>query len=513
MRDGESGSGLSALRGVASVVAGLGAGELVAGLVPPHASPVAAVAGSLVDLAPGWAKELGIQLLGGWDKLAIILLVAIVVAGLGAVAGLLESRRAPLGTALVAALGLVGLLAAVLRGGSWVAAVPGLVGAAVAILVFRLLVVRARTEEDAGTSRATGGGLDRRAFLSWAGGLTAGGALAALGGTAMSGLLRAGSAAAAVVRLPGPRRPAPPIPAGAELGVPGLAPVVTPVADFYRVDTAFIVPRLSPADWRLRIHGRVDRELELGWDELAALDFEEFDVTLMCVSNPVGGPLTGNARWLGTRLRPLIEEAGPHPDADMALSRSVDGWTASTPLEVLREPDRAAILAVAMNGEPLTPEHGAPVRMVVPGLYGYVSATKWVVDIELTRFDEQSAYWTRNGWAPRGPVKLQSRIDVPRGGRLTAGPTAIAGVAWHQHVGVAGVEVRVDGGPWRAAELAEAIGVDTWVQWRLDWDAAPGEHRIEVRAIGADGEVQTEELRDVVPDGATGHHRVIVQVA
>ena len=198
----------------------------------------------------------------------------------------------------------------------------------------------------------------------------------------------------------------------------------------------------------------------------------------------------------------------------MVLSSSVDGWTASTPLEALRDPDRAAILAVAMNGEALPPEHGAPVRMVVPGLYGYVSATKWVVDLEVTRFDERTAYWTDRGWAPRGPVKLQSRIDVPRVGRdLSAGPTSIAGVAWYQHVGVAGVEVRVDGGDWRPAELATSLGVDTWVQWRLDWEAEPGVHRIAVRAIGANGEVQTDARAGVVPDGATGHHTISIGVA
>ncbi|HWL02828.1 MAG TPA: molybdopterin-dependent oxidoreductase [Microbacteriaceae bacterium] len=516
-------NGAAVLRGIAAVVAGLGAGELAAGLIPPHASPVAAVAGVLVDIAPTWATELGIQLFGEWDKVAIVVAIAIVVIALGALAGFLERSRPPAGTVIVVLLGVAGLVAAFARGGALTSAIPGLIGLVVAIVAFRLLpragLVRRRVASEApvedtdALAAPAGPQLGRRTFLAWAGGLTIAGALAAAGGAAMSGLVRARSAVASALRLPVAARPAPAIPAAAELGIPGLAPVVTPVADFYRVDTAFVVPTIAPEDWRLRIHGRAEREVELGWDELMELEFEEFDVTLMCVSNPVGGPYTGNARWLGTRLRPLLERAGPQPEADMVLSQSADGWTASTPLDVLLEPDRSAILAVAMNGVPLPPEHGAPVRMVVPGLYGYVSATKWVTDLELTRFDEKTAYWTRSGWAARGPVKLQSRIDVPRPGNpLPAGPTQIAGVAWHQHVGIARVEVRIGQGPWLPAELAEAIGIDTWVQWRFAWDAPPGVHTLAVRAIGADGEVQTGTPSSVLPDGATGYHSFSVRV-
>lgn len=536
--DSTPSNGAAALRGIAAVVAGLGVGELVAGLLSPHASPVAAVAGVLVDISPSWAKELGIQIFGSWDKVAIVVGMAVVIVALGAVAGLLERSRPPAGTVIVVALGAAGLIAAFARGGSLTSAIPGLVGMVVAIIAFRLLprafevghrvppdsafderATDERATDESATDEPTadavpaGTQVGRRTFLAWAGGLTVAGALAAVGGAAMSGLVRAGSAVASALKLPVPANQAPPIPAAAELGIPGLAPVVTPVADFYRIDTAFVVPSIEPADWRLRIHGRVDQEVDIGWDELMELDFEEFDVTLMCVSNSVGGPYTGNARWLGTRIQPLLDRAGPQPEADMVLSQSVDGWTASTPLDVLLERDRSAILAVAMNGDPLTPEHGAPVRMVVPGLYGYVSATKWVTDLELTRFDEKTAYWTRGGWAERGPVKLQSRIDVPRPGKpIPAGPTQIAGVAWHQHVGIAGVEVRIEEGPWLAAELAEAIGIDTWVQWHLAWDPVPGHYTLAVRAIGADGEVQTGAVSSVLPDGATGYHtyRVLV---
>ena len=239
------------------------------------------------------------------------------------------------------------------------------------------------------------------------------------------------------------------MPPSAELDIEGLAPVVTPNAQFYRIDTALAVPAVDPSSWSLRIHGLVDQEVTLTWDELLALPLEESVTTLACVSNEVGGGLIGNAVWLGYPIRELLARAAPTADADMVLSRSVDGFTASTPLAVL-EDDRNAILAIGMNGDPLPPEHGFPVRMVVPGLYGYVSATKWVVDLEVTRFDAASAYWTDRGWSERGPIKISSRIDVPRSGQsLSAGPITVAGVAWHQHVGIEAVEVQVDDGPWR----------------------------------------------------------------
>jgi DMSO/TMAO reductase YedYZ molybdopterin-dependent catalytic subunit len=300
------------------------------------------------------------------------------------------------------------------------------------------------------------------------------------------------------------------VPAGAELGIDGLEPVVTPNADFYRIDTALQVPNLDPTQWSLRIHGLVEEEVVLTWDELVALPLEESYTTLMCVSNVVGGGLIGNAKWLGYPIRELLARARPAGTADMVLSRSSDGFTASSPLEALTD-DRNAILAIGMNDEPLPLEHGFPVRMVVPGLYGYVSATKWVTELEVTRFDQRTAYWTDRGWSEKGPIKISSRIDVPR--RTAApGTVAVAGVAWHQHTGIAKVEVSIDGGAWREAQLASAISADTWVQWNYAWDAVVGEHELRVRATGADGEVQTGDVQGVIPDGATGYHTVAVSV-
>ncbi|MFE6997061.1 molybdopterin-dependent oxidoreductase [Microbacterium sp. NPDC057659] len=370
-----------------------------------------------------------------------------------------------------------------------------------------------RAEHPAPVASAAESGPSRRRFLAWTAGTAAAGVLLAVAGS----LARAGSTAVTAVRtaikLPAPKTPAPAIPAGAEFDVSGLTPLITPNQDFYRIDTALVVPAVDPSDWRLRIHGMVAHEVTLTWDELLALPLQETAATLSCVSNTVGGDLVGNAVWLGYPIRELLKRAQPAADADMVLSTSVDGFTAGTPLETLTD-DRDALLAIGMNGEPLPLEHGFPVRMVVPGLYGYVSATKWVTDLEVTRFDRATAYWTDRGWSAKGPIKLQSRIDVPRNGTpLAAGDTVIAGVAWQPHSGVSGVEVQIDGGPWQRAELATAISDDTWVQWRLPWQADAGDHELRCRAIGSDGDPQTGASAPPAPDGATGWHTVAVSVS
>ncbi|WP_280356427.1 molybdopterin-dependent oxidoreductase [Nocardia otitidiscaviarum] len=316
----------------------------------------------------------------------------------------------------------------------------------------------------------------------------------------------------AAVTLPSPSGPVTVLEGEADLRLPGLTPYVTSNADFYRIDTALILPQVSKNDWSVRIHGMVDREIRLGYADLATRPAIERLVTLACVSNPIGGDLIGNASWLGYRLDDLLAEAGPHPDADMVLSRSADGWTAGSPLSVLTD-GRDAMLAVGMNGEPLPVAHGYPARLVVPGLYGYVSATKWVTELEVTRFDRAQAYWTRRGWSARGPIKTGTRIDTPRSrSRLSPGRVVVAGVAWAQHRGIRAVEVRIDDGDWQPARLAAEPSVDTWRQWVFEWDAMPGEHTVTARATDGTGAVQTAERRDVVPDGATGHPTVTVRV-
>ncbi|MRG59429.1 molybdopterin-dependent oxidoreductase [Agromyces sp. CFH 90414] len=526
---------LPALAGLAAAAVAAGVGELVAAIAAPESGPFVVVGAAVIDLAPPWAKDAAIALFGTADKLALIVGIVLVLAAVAGGAGVLESRRSRLGAGVFLMLGVLGAIAAATRAGSGTLAILPSAAAGIAGAVAVMHLVRrvpggeapaapeaSRTLGAAGASGASAApeasvspaasAPDRRSFLAWAGGAAAVGVLAALAGNALQAGRRMTQAVRDAVTLPRATASAT-IPASAELHVDGITPLVTPNADFYRIDTALRVPEIDPAEWSLRIHGRVAREVVLTWSDLLALPMAESVTTLACVSNEVGGGLIGNAVWLGHPIRDLLARAEPDSDADMVLSRSVDGFTASTPLAVLQD-DRDAVLAIGMNGEPLPLEHGFPVRMVVPGLYGYVSATKWVTELEVTRFDEASAYWTDRGWSERGPIKISSRIDVPRPGqRPAAGTVVVAGVAWHQHVGIEAVEVQVDDGPWREAELATAISADTWVQWRYEWaDAAAGGHTLRVRAIGADGEVQTAREQGVVPDGATGLHTVTVDV-
>lgn len=508
---------MAAAAGVAAVVLGAGVGELTAALFAPSSSPIAVVGGALIDAAPGWAKELAIAWFGTGDKAALLTGIGLVLLAVAALAGLCEARWRRSGVVALIVLGIVVAMIAPTRAdagsSSWIPAViAGLVAASALGLLINAVPARASAEsaEDPGADAEPAA--SRRRFLGWAGGVAVVGVLATIGGS----LARAGSAVATTarqaIRLPRPVVSAPAVPAGAELDIPGLTPLITENKDFYRIDTALVVPTVDPSEWRLRIHGMVAQEVQLSWGELLALPMVETTTTISCVSNEVGGGLIGNAVWLGYPIRELLAKAQPAADADMVLSTSVDGFTAGTPLEVLTD-DRNALLAIGMNGTPLPLEHGFPVRMVVPGLYGYVSATKWVTDIEVTRFDRASAYWTSRGWSARGPIKLESRIDVPREGRgVSAGQSVIAGVAWQPHTGVSGVEVQVDDGPWQRAELAPAISDDTWVQWQLPWQAEAGDHRIRCRATDADGNTQTETEAPPAPDGATGWHTIRVSV-
>lgn len=505
--------GRAALAGVAAVSAGLGATELVTAITIPSTSPLLVVGSFVIDLVPPWVKDLAIALFGTADKLALLIILGIMLALLAAAAGVTEQRKPPLGRWLVVVVGLVGVLAAATRANASVlTVVPSIFAAGLSVAALGLLMRQlpdgySQPDEGAGTPDAS-----RRHFLIVAGTTAGVGILAAIGGRVLAAGTQVVDSARSLFTLPRPAISAPPIPAGASLDVPGITPLITPNANFYRIDTALLVPQVDPATWTLRITGMVEKEVTISFDELIAMLLEESTTTLACVSNYVGDHLIGTATWLGYPIRDLLAVARPTADADMVLSRSIDGFTASTPLVALTD-DRNAILALGMNGEPLPSEHGYPVRMVVPGLFGYVSATKWVTELKVTRFDREVAYWTQRGWSERGPIKMSSRIDVP--GHLqtvSAGNVVVAGVAWSPHVGISGVQVRVDDGPWSDAELGEAISVDTWRQWAYSWDAAPGEHQLSVRAIDNAGEVQTAEVADVVPDGASGHHRIAVTV-
>jgi DMSO/TMAO reductase YedYZ molybdopterin-dependent catalytic subunit len=356
------------------------------------------------------------------------------------------------------------------------------------------------------------GGFDRRGFLVASAGTGALAALAGFGGRAVQKARFDAAGSRAGIRLPAAADPAPALPATARAAVPGLDPYVTPNRDFYRVDTALVVPQVPADTWSLRVHGMVDREVSLSYQDLLDRDLVERDITMTCVSNEVGGRLVGTARWLGAPLKALLDEAGVRPGADQILSTSSDGMTIGTPTAVVMD-GRDAMLAVGMNGEPLPLEHGFPVRMLVPGLYGYVSATKWVVDLELTTFAAATPYWVKRGWVERAPIRTSSRIDVPRPlAEVAAGRVAVAGVAWAQHVGIAKVEVQVDGGQWTEARLATAPSTDLWVQWVYEWDAAAGPHTLAVRATDRSGRTQTDSRARPFPSGSTGRHSVVVTV-
>lgn len=529
----------SAFAGLAAVILGLGVSELVAALVAPAASPVLVVGSLMIDLAPPWAKETAIALFGTGDKAALLTGLAIVLVLVSAAAGVLERLRPPIGRIIIGAAGVFGVGAAITRSGS--AAfdiIPAATATVVALIVLGVLL-RAMEEStrpapiNPASLRSTGGRqpntlelaraaeaqrresarLTRRRFLGLTSGAVALGAITAFGGYALQAGARAATAARHALKLPAPTVTAAAIPSGADLKIDGMPDLVVKNADFYRIDTALQIPQIDPTQWTLKITGMVKNPVSLTFAELLALPLEESYTTLMCVSNEVGGNLIGNARWLGYPIRHLLEKAGPTSGADMVFSRSVDGFTASTPLSTLQEDDRNAILAVGMNGEALPLEHGYPVRMVVPGLYGYVSATKWVTELEVTKFSKRTAYWTERGWSDHGPVKVESEINVPSDGTtVKAGTVTVAGIAWHQHTGIQKVEVQVDDGDWDEADLAAAISVDTWVQWRYDWSAKSGQHTLRVRATSLDGETQTSAVADTVPDGATGYHEIQVRV-
>jgi DMSO/TMAO reductase YedYZ molybdopterin-dependent catalytic subunit len=492
----------SAVAGAVAAAVALGISELLAGLLPSTPSLVLAVGDRVVDLVPPALRERAIALFGTADKPALLVGIVVLSLAFGALLGRVAARRFAAGAAGFGAFAVLGLLATL--GDPQYSAVLGAVSAAVSGAAG--IVALARLLQAAAVASVSGDA--RRRFVRHAG-VTLGAAFfaAVAGRRLMRG--RASESARSAVVLPGADRPlAPPPPS---LPVARISPLVTPNRDFYRIDTALSVPQVDLATWRLDIDGMVDAPGSLTYDDLLGMELVEADVTLCCVSNEVGGSLIGNARWLGVPLATLLERAGVQPGADQVVGHSVDGWTGGFPTAIATD-GRAALVAVGMNGEPLPVPHGFPARLVVPGLYGYVSATKWLARIQLTTWEGFDGYWVPRGWSKEGPIKTSSRIDVPTPGRIPAGRTAVAGVAWAQHRGIAGVEVQVDDGPWQPAGLSDELHVDTWRQWVLDWDAPPGRHTLRVRATDATGEVQTADRAPVAPNGATGHHTITVTV-
>ena len=490
---------------VAAIVA-VGAGELAAGLVQAWRSPVEAVAASVIDRSPQALTRFGIRTFGTNDKLALVIGILLILATAAPLLGLASRRRPAPALLAFAALGALGALASLDGGTPW-SAVPSVAAALAGATVVLLARGVARSARPAGGVST----INRRELLAGAGALATFGLVMAAGGRALGSRFSAAASRAGLI-LPRARQPLPAPPGGAAFeGIDGLAPLYTPNDRFYRIDTALTIPQVPAEEWRLRVHGMVEEPYELDFDELVGLGLVEADVTLTCVSNRLGGDLVGNARWLGVPLAVLLDRAGVDPDADQIVGRSVDGYTCGFPLEAAR--DRTCLVAVGMNGEPLPLQHGFPARLVTAGLYGYVSATKWLAEVELTRFDRFDQYWVPRGYAERAPIKTMARIDVPRSGQiLESGDAVIAGVAWAQTRGIAKVEVSIDDGPFQEAELAAALGEDTWRQWRLPWTATAGSHRLVVRATDGDGRLQTEERAEPLPDGASGWQSLLVTV-
>jgi len=524
---GTDGTGVWRRRGrgfLAGIMTGLLAGAvaigvaiLAAAFVRAQASPVIAVGDALLGHASA-------AVVGKSDKLLLLAGIYAVIAVLAMAIGLLARRRLAGGVAGMAALGALGAFVALTRPESHATdVIPSLIGgvAGVAALV---LLVRAGSPQvilAAAAQRARGGyrggaepevvGTNRRNFLL-AGATAAGAAVVAgVAGKVLGKQAVSTGGSSTPVPVAGPLQKAPPLQPGAELTVPGISPFYTPNASFYRVDTALVVPQLTTANWQLRIHGMVDKPISINYDDLLARQQIQRDITIICVSESVGGSYTGNARWQGTLLAPLLREAGVHPGAAQIVMRDTQGMAIGVSTQAVMD-GRDAMLAVEMNGETLPPEHGFPVRVVVPGLYGYVSATKWVVDMELTTYAAYNAYWVKRGWSEQAEVKTESRIDTPKPGKaLTAGPVVIGGVAWAQRKGVARVEVGVDG-VWNEATLATQDTIDTWRQYYYRWDATPGTHTLQVRATDQTGYTQTAVVHPTLPNGATGYHTVQVTV-
>lgn len=537
---------LGALSGLLAGFTALAVAQLVAVPVRPEAAPLNAVGDAVIELSPPSVTQFGVDTFRSNNKLVLEIGTLSVLALFALGLGLLALRRRRFASGGVLLFGVVGAAAALSRVDASVAdALPSVLGALAGAGVLYLLAGRLNTaaagcapaagttssgpdaesdgsgpEEQPAVMRPTGAArrdFDRRGFVIAA--TTAAVASAGAGAVGLELSGGAGTASRRAVRLPRPADRAVPIPSGAGLEVPGLSPFTTPTGAFYRVDTALVVPRVDAMQWRLRLHGSgVAQPVEFTFRDLLKWDLIERDITMTCVSNPVGGDYVGTARWIGVPLAPLLRRAGVRPPskggpADQLVSRSVDGMTIGTPVETVMD-GRDAMLAVGMNGKPLPFDNGFPVRMLVPGLYGYVSACKWIEDIELTTFDAYDAYWVRRNWAKKAPIKTQSRIDTPKPfASLPAGKVPVAGVAWAQHRGIARVEVRVDGGAWHEARLGAEATEDTWRQWVWEWSATPGSHTLEVRATDGEGETQTGKRAGTVPDGATGWHSVVVDVS
>jgi len=518
-------AGQARLAGVLAALVALAVGELLSGFAGSDQSLIGSVGTSFIDRFAASLKDIAVQAFGTSDKAALLIGIVLTSVVLGAIIGSVARTRPIVGPLAFAGFGLLGLVC------GWtdpqtnkvMVAVAAVGAAGAGIVTLRLLfrvsqgrpIMPPGPEMDGYDTTLDAAGA-RRSFLRWSGGAAAFALVTTLMGRTFAGRSKA-EVARETIKLPTVTRnlpnagTVPDIATGVD--VEGISPYYVANASFYRIDTALVVPQVDPADWKLQITGMVDRPYSLTFDELLALPQVEEAVTLQCVSNDVGGDLVGNARWQGVPLKAILDKAGVQAGATQIVGKSVDGWTAGFPTDVALD-GRIAMVAVGMNRELLPITHGFPARLVVSGLYGYVSATKWLSEIRLTTWEDFDGYWVPRGWSKKGPIKTESRIDVPRlGEKLKAGPQKIAGIALAPSRGISKVEVQVGDGPWQQARLGKTVSNNTWVQWVLDWDATPGEHVIQVRATDGTGETQTSDLAPPAPDGATGWHRNQVTVS
>ena len=504
-----------ALSGAVAAAVALGISELAAGLLGLP-SLIEGMGNWVIDVVPTPVKEWAIATFGTNDKLVLLIGIVVVTILLGAVVGVVARDRFGIAIAVFIGFAAVGALAALNdpNVSLGVAVIPAGLAAITGLVTLQWLY--GRGAEPAGEPSESNDAQDvsRRGFVI---GLVALFGVAVLSGGLGRALVNRTTRSAsgrADVALPAAAEALPAVSEGAELGVEGLSSVITPNEVFYRIDTAFLgVPRVDIQEWALTIEGRVDSPYSISYFDLLDMPLVEKDVTLSCVSNEVGGDLVGNARWLGVPLAEVLDRAGVRDDAEQLVGRSVDDFTVGFPVEAVYD-GRDALLAVGMNGEPLPMEHGFPARLVVAGLYGYVSATKWLSSIELTGWEDFDAYWIPRGWAKEAPIKTQSRIDTPtQGASMAPGTRQVAGVAWAPTRGISNVEVKLgDEAEWVEARLAEPLSDNCWRQWVVDWDAPAGTHRLQVRATDGEGTVQTDQIRPPAPDGATGWHTIQVSV-
>jgi len=514
----------AAAAGAIAALVAIAVAELIAGLFAGAPSIILAIGDLVIALQPPGAKDLMVSLFGESDKLVLNLAIAIGALLIAAGLGVAARRKWPIGVIGFLVAGGVALLAALRQPlTSQVFAIATVVVAVgVGLGVLRLLLATTapawRPVTPSGQRASTPSGSmpdwDRRSFLVLGGGVAAGAVVAGVVGRTMLEGQATGPAVGSVLppyRGSGPAASS--LPADASLPVDGITPIVMPNDRFYRIDTALAVPRVDVATWQVKVTGMVDTPLAFTYDQLQAMPLFDQYVTIACVSNEVGGNLVGNALWTGVKLRDVLAAAGVQTGATQIVGRSVDGFTVGFPTEWAMDPAREPMIALGMNGEPLPAQHGYPARLIIPGLFGYVSATKWLSEIELTTWEAFDGYWVPLGWSKTGPILTQSRIDVPRNNAsVPAGRATVAGVAWAPDRGIDGVEIQVDDGAWMPATLSKPLSDATWVQWMVDWNATTGQHTISVRATDGTDTVQTADTSRPAPDGARGRHTIKVNV-